>query len=215
MSSISAMTRWFTRPACLLVLGLLSSAVFVSIVLLTGGGASAATVTPSYAGYPALSSVEPTGLPLVSRTSGTANGITPAATGPTFPANPPADLTGDWPVATSIRKVSVDVPTVSAWISKSIDGGVCVLSSRHQPINGLYGVAFSCAPTAGIDSGATVESEVPDSSNVTAVGVVPAGVSSVQVTLTNGTTKTVAVSGNAWALETDSHIQSANDVAGG
>jgi hypothetical protein len=200
----------------IMVGGALVLMAIVSFVLLNGSGGTAkasAPTPPSYAAYPALSSNEPTGLPLV--THGSPAAATLGAQGPTFPASPPAEVAGGWPEAVSIRKLSINVSTISAWIAKSIEGGVCVLLSRHQPIKGVYGVAVSCALAANINStGATVESEVPGSNGVTIAGVVPAGVSSVQVALTDGTSKTVVVSDNAWALETEAHIQSIHDVAG-
>jgi hypothetical protein len=46
-------------------------------------------------------------------------------------------------------------------------------------------------------------------------GVVPDQVTSVVVSLTDGTTKTVAVTGDAWSLETEAHIESTRNVVGG
>lgn len=190
----------------------------VSLILLSNGSGATANASapapPSYAAYPALNSHEPTGLPLVTHSSSPpGNATAVAAPGPTFPASPPPDLMGEWPAADSIRKVAVTVPTISAWIAKSIGGGVCVLSSRHQAIKGVYGVAVSCNPDP--NSGATVESEVPGTKGATVAGVVPTGVSSVQVALADGTTKSVTVTDNAWALETETPVQSTHDVAGG
>jgi hypothetical protein len=210
-------TQILTRRNFALACGLLTAVAVVTFILLSNGSGATAKASapppPSYAAYPALSSTKPTGLPLVTHnSSAAANANTVAATGPTFPASPPPDVVGEWPEAESIRKVSVGVPAVSAWIAKGIGGGVCVLSSRHEAIKGVYGVAVSCNPTSS--AGATVESEVPGGNAVTVAGVVPAGVSSVEVALTNGTTRTVPVADNAWALETDAHIQSTHDVAG-
>ena len=199
-----------------LACALLALAAQAWLVLHSNGAATARASAPSptsYAPYPALRSTEPTGLPLVTHSNspgGPANTV--QATGPTFPASAPPDVMGEWPEAASIRKVPVSVPVISAWIAKGLGGGVCVLSSQHKPIKGVYGVAVSCNPATS--AGATVESEVPDGTGVAVVGVVPAGVASVEVVLTNGTTKTISVADNAWALQASAPVQSTHDVAG-
>ncbi len=210
-------TQILTRRNFALACGLLAIMAVVSLILLSNGsGANAKASAPppaSFAAYPALSSTEPTGLPLVTHSG---SGPDAPSAGPTFPATPPASATEDWPEAQSIRKVSVDLPTISAWIARSTGGGLCVLSSRHEPVRpGVYGVAFSCAPADRVSSGATVELEPAGSNRVTIAGVVPIGVSAVQVGLADGSTKTAAVTGGAWALETEASVQSVHDVMGG
>jgi hypothetical protein len=209
--SLQILTRRSVAVAC----ALLACTAGLVLVLTSNSKGSAANAIPSspYAAFPALNSAEPSGLALV-RHSGNA----PAApsAGATFPATPPAGPTKDWPEAQSIRKVPVKLPTLSAWIAKSIGGGVCVLSSSHEPVRpGVYGVAFSCAPADRASAGATVESETAGSNLITIAGVVPVGVSAVQVALADGSTKTAAVSGGAWALEAAAPMQSVHNVIGG
>jgi hypothetical protein len=210
-------TQILTRRNIALGCGLLAIVAVVSLILLSNDSGATANASapppPSYAAYPALNSTEPTGLPLVTHSG---NGPAAPSAGPTFPATPPASATEEWPEAQSIRKVSVKLPTISAWISKGISGGLCVLSSSHAPVRpGVYGVAFSCAPADRASSGATVESETAGSNRITIAGVVPIGVSAVQVGLADGNTKIAVVSGGAWALETEASIQSVHDVVGG
>src|ERR1700686_4306318 len=189
-------TRMTQRRSVALACGLLAIAVAVSSALLSNGSGTTAKANaplpPSYAAYPAPNSAEPTGLPLVTHSgSAPVNANATAATGPTFPASPPPDLVGEWPEAESIRKVSVSAPAISTWIAKGIGGGVCVLMAHHQPVKGTYGVAVSCNPDTS--SGATVESDAPGSNGVAIAGVVPTGVSSVRVELSDGTIKMVPV----------------------
>lgn len=98
------------------------------------------------------------------------------------------------------------------WIAKSIDGGVCVLSSRHRPIKGVFSLGVGCDRVAS--AGATVESGNPAESGTTVAGVVPSGVTSVVVTLANSATTTVPVTENAWALETAAAVSGTRDVEG-
>jgi hypothetical protein len=209
--SLQILTRRSVAVACVL----LACTAGLVLALTSNSKGSAANATPRspYAAFPALNGAEPSGLTLVTH-HGNEPG-TPSA-GPTFPATPPAGATEDWPEAHSIRKVPVELPTLSVWIAKSVGGGLCVLSSSHKPVRpGVYGVAFSCAPADRASAGATVESETAGSNRITIAGVVPVGVSAVQVALADGSTKTAAVSGGAWALEAAAPMQSVHNVIGG
>src|SRR5947208_7304247 len=86
-------------------------------VLVAGGGAHAAPApTP---GYGALAGGEASGLTI-------SDALPPRgeAPHPTWPAHPPA-AAGDSPVASTIRRVALGVPGLSAWIARSAAGGVC------------------------------------------------------------------------------------------
>jgi hypothetical protein len=203
----------FTRRRAMIG-GALALMAIVSFALLNGSGGTAnanAPSSPSYAAYPALNSTEPTGLPLVTPNSQSAADLG----GPAFPAGSPAGPGGNGPIAESIRKLPITSPSFSTWIAKSGDGGICVLAARHQAIKGAYPIGVSCGPASLLESGATIELHAADSGIVTIAGVVPDKVTSVQVTLTNGTTKTVTVADDAWALETEADIQSTRNVVGG
>jgi hypothetical protein len=205
----------FTRRRAMIG-GVLALMAIVSFALLNGSGGAAnasAPPPPSYAAYSALNSTDPTGLPLVTPNSPNAAAL--GAKEPAFPVGSPAGPGGNGPIAESIRRLPINIPTSSAWIAKSGDGGVCVLASRHQAVKGAYPIAVSCGPASLLESGATVELHAAGNGIVTIAGVVPDKVTSVQVTLTNGATKTVAVADDAWALEAEADIQSTQNVMGG
>lgn len=124
-----------------------------------------------------------------------------------MPIEPPVGTRSGWPLVSSIRRLDVSASGISAWIGKSIGGGICVLAGSDQPTNGIYGVAVSCSDNSeALPRGATVElSELPSAPDKTyTVGVAPAGVSSVESTLSDGTRQTVRVVDNAWAMESGS-----------
>jgi hypothetical protein len=209
--SLQKLTRRSVAVACVLLA--CTAGLALALTPNSKGSAAKATARSPFAAFPALNSAEPSGLTLV-----THHGNEPGtpSEGPTFPATPPPGATEDWPEARSIRKVPVELPTLSVWIAESVGGGVCVLSSGHAPVRpGVYGVAFSCAPAGRASAGATVESETAGSNRLTIAGVVPVGVSAVQVALADGSTKTAAVSGGAWALEAAAPMRSVHDVIGG
>jgi hypothetical protein len=170
-----------------------------ALVLLGGGGAPA-TATPATGGvsYTALASSEPTGLPLVESHSPASPS---APSGPTWPAQPPHEAVGRWPVTSSIRRLSLSVPGLSAWIARSGEGGICVLLYDGVPVEGASAVDMGCSSPEGFARGASVEvSEIPGMpGKVIAAGVVPDGVTSVTTTMADGSTVTSPVKGNAWA----------------
>lgn len=207
---ISPLTRRRFYLAC----SLLTLAAISSFVLLSGSGATAKASASSLPSYSALDSTEPTELSLV--TPGSPEAVALGAKGPTFPASPTAGLASHGPVVDSIRKLPIGLPDVSAWIAKSAEGGICVLASRHQPVaKGAYGVGMSCVPAALLESGTVLELQSDGSDVGTIVGVVPDNVSAVQVTLSNGASETVPAAGNAWALESNAHFVSTQNVVGG
>jgi hypothetical protein len=169
------------------------------LVLLDGGGAPAtASSTATGVSYTALSSSEPTGLPLVESHQPVSSSN---PSGPTWPAQPPQEAAGRWPVTSTIRKLSLSVPGLSAWIARSGEGGVCVLLYDGVPVAGASAVYMGCSTPEGFARGASAEvSEIPGMpGKVIAAGVVPDGVTAVTTTMADGSTETTQVKGNAWA----------------
>ena len=173
----------------------------VSIVLLSAGG-SAAAPNSNYAAYPALSGTAPAGLELVDSHSVRGSGERP-----TWPLQAPEGAQSGWPLAESIRPLQTESPDLTAWIAKSLGGGVCVLLWAHQPAGETASIGYSCSEEteAGLRRGATTQaSEIPgEPGRVYVAGVVPSTVSAVAVTLADGSSKTVPVKDDAWALETE------------
>jgi hypothetical protein len=190
----------------ILALTLAAVAVPISILLLSASG-STATPASEYAAYPALQSNGPTELEFVSSHNGAHE-----VDRPTWPLQAPEGTQGNWPLAESIRKLNIQSPNMTAWIAKSLSGGVCVLLWPHQPTGDTPSIGASCSGETEEDlkSGATAQvSEVPDEpGRVFVAGVVPSTIASVTATMTDGTTKTVAVDENAWSLEAESYPQS-------
>ncbi len=199
------------KPPGILVCGVLAAAAVLAFVLLTsGGGSSAKASTPTLAAiYPALASTEPTGLPLISDPSSTSA----APTGPAFLASPPAGVDPEgWPIVSTIRKLPIDLPGTSAWIAQSIAGGICILDARSTPVRGHYPIGLSCSEAGKSDDGSTLETSLAGSGEVAILGVVPSSVSSVSVTLSDGSTKAVPVNDDSWGIEATAHLQSTSSV---
>ncbi|HEX4437095.1 MAG TPA: hypothetical protein VH061_09900 [Solirubrobacteraceae bacterium] len=170
-----------------------------TLVVLGGGGAPAtASSAASGVSYTALSSSEPTGLPLVESHQPASSSN---QSGPTWPAQPPQEAAGRWPVTSTIRRLSLSVPGLSAWIARSGAGGICVLLYDGVPAGGVSAVDMGCSSPEGLARGASVEvSEIPGLPGKTiAAGVVPDGVTAVTTTMADGSTETAPVKGNAWA----------------
>jgi hypothetical protein len=199
------LARRLLRPLAarrnLLALGLAAVAVPVSALLLSASG-SIATPNSDYAAYPALSSTEPPELEFV--TSHSSNNGNDA---PTWPLTAPEGAQEGWPMAESIRPLHVETPDSTAWIAKSLGGGVCVLLWAHQPAGETPSIGYSCTEGSeeGLRRGATTQvSEIPgEPGRVYVAGVVPSTVSEVTVTLADGASKTVPVKNGGWALEAE------------
>jgi hypothetical protein len=159
-----------------------------------------------------LASVEPRGLPLISYPTSTSA----APTGPAFLATPPAGADPEgWPIVSTIRKLPIDLPGTSAWIAQSVAGGICILDARSTPVHGHYPIGLSCSEPGKSDDGTTLETELSGSNEVAILGVVPSGVASVNVTLSDGSTKSVPVNDDSWGIETTAHLATTSTVAGG
>ncbi|HEX5308264.1 MAG TPA: hypothetical protein VFW38_04215 [Solirubrobacteraceae bacterium] len=119
----------------------------------------------------------------------------------------------------SIRPLKTETPNVTAWIAKSLGGGVCVLLWAHQPSGDTPSIGASCSEESeeGLRRGATTQvSEIPgEPGRVDIAGVVPSTVSAVSVTLADGSSKTVPVENGGWALETEAAPQSVQSIAVG
>jgi len=166
---------------------------------LTGGGAPAAATPAQPPSYAALSaSGEASGLTIL---PGGATRAPAGTSGPTWPGAAPEGSGGSWPVTSSIRRLNLSVPGLSAWIARSAVGGVCVLLYDGKPVEGVNAVDLACSTPAGFGAGASLEvSEVPGMpGRVIEAGVEPDGVNAVSTPLADGTTWTSPVSGNAWA----------------
>jgi hypothetical protein len=190
----------------ILALTLAAVVVPVSIMLLSASG-STATPTSNYAAYPALQSNGPTELEFVA-----SHGATHEGNRPTWPLQAPeGSLSSNWPLAESIRKLNVQSPNMTAWIAKSLGGGVCVLLWVHQPTGDIPSIGSSCSgeTEADVNAGATTQiSEIPgEHGTVFVAGVVPSTVAAVTATMADGTTKTVTVAENAWSLEASGYPQ--------
>jgi len=181
-------------------------AVPISILLLSASG-STATQTSEYAAYPALQNTGPVELEFVASHSAAHQGERP-----TWPLQAPEGAQGGWPLAESIRKLDLRSPNMTAWIAKSLGGGVCVLLWAHQPAGDTPSIGSSCSAESeeALKAGATTQvSDIPgEPGKVFVAGVVPSTVGAVTATLADGTTTTVNVSGNAWSLETEGYPQS-------
>lgn len=170
-----------------------------ALILLDAGGAPATAVQAAGSvSYTALAGTGPTGLPLV-ESHQPASASNPS--GPTWPAQPPQEAAGRWPVTSTIRRLGLSVPGLSAWIARSGEGGICVLLYDGVPVEGASAVDMGCSSPEGFARGASVEvSEIPGMpGKVIAAGVVPDGIASVTATMADGSTSTSPVKGNAWA----------------
>ncbi len=182
-----------------IALALVTFAVPVLILSFSTGG-STATISNDYAAYPALDSTAPSELALVA-----SHGPADGSQRPTWPLVAPEGARSSWPLGESIRKLDLEAPNMTAWIAKSLGGGICVLLWAHQPAGDTPSIGASCSgeSEAEVQRGATTQvSQVPGEPGVVYVaGVVPSTVSTVEVTLADGSTQMVAVKDNAWSLE--------------
>jgi hypothetical protein len=176
--------------------GPLLAAAGLTAALLVGSGGNAAAGTAPAPQFAALASTVPSGLPLVDPHAPRSAG----ETGPTFPVQPPEGAS-DWPVADSIRRLTLEEPGLQAWIARSSAGGICVLLYDGVPVEGVAALDVGCSAPEGGSHGAAVEvSDIPGiPGKVIAAGVVPDGVTAVSEKLADGSTASSAVSGNAWA----------------
>jgi hypothetical protein len=206
MHHASRIARSRAARRSIFALTLAAAVVPVSILLLSASG-STATPASAYAAYPALQNTQPVELEFVSSHSATHQGDRP-----TWPLQAPTGNPGGWPLAESIRKLELQSPNMTAWIAKSLGGGVCVLLWAHQPAGDAPSIGSSCSgeSEADLKVGATAQvTEVPgEAGKVFVAGVVPSTVAAVKATLTDGTATTATVKENAWSLEAEGYPRS-------
>ncbi|HXB15112.1 MAG TPA: hypothetical protein VNV44_05140 [Solirubrobacteraceae bacterium] len=199
MATNNSTPRPGPRRRSLLWAAALVAAGGLATALARGGAPAEATPAqpPSYAAL-AAGGEGASGLTIV---DGSAPRATPGNAGPTWPAVPPEGSGGSWPLTSSIRRLKLAVPGLSAWIARSAAGGVCVLLYDGKPVEGVNAVDLACSTPAGFGAGASLEvSEIPGMpGRVIEAGVEPDGVSAVSTPLADGTTAVSPVSGNAWA----------------
>jgi hypothetical protein len=118
-----------TGSGCAVTVGLAAVTIAIYLSLVTGPGGSAKAGAPSGAVYSALSSPEPSGLPVV--TVGSARALTLGRKGPVFAESPSQSEEGGDVVPTSIRKLPLDLRNASAWIAKSQVGCCGVTAARR------------------------------------------------------------------------------------
>lgn len=204
MHRAQGIARGIAGPYGIAALAVTAAVILTVAVFLNENGSTAkATEASEYAAYPALESNAPTGLPLVSSHSASRENEN---SGPTWPMEAPNVVQPGWPIAASIRSVSTNAQGESVWIAKSMGGGICVLLWVHQPTGTVPSIGYSCSIGAEeLGQGATTEvSQLPGSrGKVFVAGVAPSSVGSIKVTLADGSTSTVAVNNNAWALEAE------------
>lgn len=211
------LARRLSRPPAarrsIFALGLAAIAVPASILVFSASG-STATPSSNYAAYPALNSTTPAGIEFVNSHSSQSSGNRP-----TWPLQAPEGAQGGWPMAESIRPLATETPNATAWIAKSLGGGVCVLLWAHQPSGDTPSIGYSCSEESeeGLRRGATTQvSEIPDEpGRVDIAGVAPSTVAAVTVTLADGSSKTVPVKNGGWALETEGAPQAYQAIAVG
>lgn len=198
MASEASFRRRRRRRRQLVALAAPAGAALCVLTLGGGGGASAAASAGTPVGvYQALAGNEPSGLPLVESHTRWTPG---SPTGPTWPASPPAGAQ-TWPVAATIRRLSLPTPGLSGWIARDSAGGVCILLYDGIAVQGVAAVYMGCSADGRTDRGASVEvSEIPGRpGEVIAAGVVPDGVSEVSTLLADGEASSLQVSDNAWS----------------
>jgi hypothetical protein len=118
---------------------------------------------------------------------------------------------GNRPIGGSATLLNLGKPNLVVTIARSSEGGVCVFVERH----GARGGGGSCGTAALLKSGETAEVHEQNAPTVLA-GVVPDGVSAVKVTFVDGSSQTVTVVDNGWAIEAAPNIlASTTDITGG
>jgi hypothetical protein len=118
---------------------------------------------------------------------------------------------GNRPIGSSATELNLGKPNLVVTITKSSEGGVCVFVERHDARGG----GGSCGTATLLSTGETAEVHEQNAPTVLA-GVVPDGVSAVKVTYVDGSSKTIPVIHNGWAIEAAPNVlASTTDVTGG
>jgi hypothetical protein len=118
---------------------------------------------------------------------------------------------GSDPIRSSATELNLGKPNLTVTITKSSEGGVCVFVERH----GARGGGGSCGTAALLKTGETAEMHEQNAPTILA-GVVPDGVSAVKVTYVDGSSQTVPVVDNGWAIEAAPNVLAkTTNVTGG
>jgi hypothetical protein len=203
--------RWQIRRTILLAV--LVAAIAAACVLAFGSNARGGSAQASPPKYAALETSLGPGITLLDRPLP----VGQLPTGPSFVTSQPAGapLTGPpYPVAASIRPLSVGVPGVAAWIANSSGDGVCVLASAVGAP--YYPLDIACSASG--ENGGSVTVEVRGVARFGGknllVGVVPDGTGSLEYKTTDGAGAHVEVQNNAWAALTTGTYSSQTAVGG-
>jgi hypothetical protein len=191
MKAVLPWSRSKTLLTCALAIAVAGTAVLVAVA--TGSTASANST-------PAVTQSEYSAL------VGTSAGDAAASMPPSASAGE-----GNNPIGSSATELNLGKPNLMVTITKSSEGGVCVFVERH----GARGGGGSCGTAALLKTGETAEVHEQNAPTVLA-GVVPDGVSAVKVTFVDGSSQTVPVVDNGWAIEAAPNVlASTTDVTGG
>jgi len=172
----------------------LAAAGAVFLLVATSGGAARAT-----------------GLPAVTQSDySTLVGTSAADASASMPPSASAGE-GNRPIGSSATELNLGKPNLVVTITKSSEGGVCVFVERH----GARGGGGSCGTAALLKTGETAEVHEQNAPTVLA-GVVPDGVAAVKVTYVDGSSQTVPVAHNGWAIENAPNVlASTTNITGG
>ncbi|HEV7584234.1 MAG TPA: hypothetical protein VGO14_00485 [Solirubrobacteraceae bacterium] len=182
----------------------------------------------SYADYPALLQPGPSGIGLV--TPAQARAAAASRSGPLWVAAPrgrasasveqdsTTPATGSAPDIASAREVA-RAGRARLWISRSSDGGVCVLSFRPELASdpgSYHAVSASCGSAGGLARGAAqVERAAGRNGPWLVSGVAPREVSAVTLRLRGGAERTVPVTHNSYSASVGRPVEGLALVAGG
>lgn len=203
MGSTSRLAGLFPglRPRIVALVALVILATGCAAVIVLNGQSKAAAQNP-YAEYPVLDSAGPSGLTAVASAA-----EAQAANGPIWFSSEPG-VSG--PDISSARSVSTDVQGLQIWVAKGYDGGICILGLVPTArTTGPTGPGASCAPSSQLSRGSIIELGFHSGSSSSIIaGVVPSGMASVLLTLTDNSTVTANVADNVYAVTTDGPVSS-------
>ena len=196
MPNTSGIGRWRARRLLAAVALLLAATLGYLIAAKPDSRAAASGAPDASSLYPALANSRPRELTL--------SGAAPTA-GETQQRQPVWYTAGggeDRPLAGTIRLLPATDPELSSWIAQSPAGGVCVLLAPARGVGGTRPIGATCTPgTDQLQVGTYITYEYPEGGTYAIAGVAPAGVDAVQLTFPDGSTRTVPVSEDGWALE--------------
>lgn len=187
------------KPRGILALGIPTAGIIAALMLLNGGrDAAIASNNSVVSNYSILSKQAPSTLAVVQSGSEAREVAALHGGQPVLVAEKGPGALGVEPA--SVQEASLGDPNIQVWVGKTTSGGICVLAMvKGQP--GSYGPASSCTTQEGISKGAQLAFQKYGQKPGYLAGVVPNGVSSIAITLSNGSTVTASVVDNAYAVE--------------